>query len=235
MGMKKMYVLVLMLGLLPVTIGFAQTNKGSTLLAASSQISFLPYEEGLPLSGLLGFSFGNIKVKSDEGEENGTDIKMRSFNTSPRFGYFIVDNLALGADLNFSSVNMKTNFEEFEYEYSAESTVSLIGFGPFARYYFPRGKMYPFVEAGALFGQVKCEEKWEGSFEDGEDVEKTSVSGFNAGAGVGLPLGEKVVLDMILGYQSLTFKEKEDNPENVRWVAGTFGLKVGFVVFLGKD
>ncbi|MEE4177853.1 MAG: outer membrane beta-barrel protein [Bacteroides sp.] len=232
--MKKLLVLVLMLGLLPVTSGFAQTTKGNTLLGVSSQFSLLPLEEGISMSGLLGIGFGNFKVKSDGGEENDNETKLRSFNSSPRLGFFVVDNLALGADLNFSSVKMKNSFDEYEYEGESENTMSLFGFGPFARFYFPTGKMFPFIEAGALFGQVKNKYKWESNWGDGEEEEKIGVSGFNAGAGVGFPLGEKAVLDLALGYQSMAFKGKEDNPDNERTIVGTFGLKVGIVVILGK-
>jgi outer membrane protein len=233
-AMKKLFVLVLMLGLLPVTTGFSQTSKGNILLGVSSQFSLLPIEEGITMSGLLGIGFGNYKVKSDEGGENDYETKLRSFNTSPRIGFFIVDNFALGADLHFSRLKMKSSYDEYEYQSESENTMSLLGFGPFARFYFPTGRMYPFIEAGVLFGQVKNKYKWESTWGDDEGEEKIGVSGFNAGAGIGLSLGEKAVLDMALGYQSLTFKEKEDNPDNERAIVGTFGLKVGIVVFLGK-
>jgi hypothetical protein len=35
------------------------------------------------------------------------------------------------------------------------------------------------------------------------------------------------------GYVSTTIKEK-DNDDNERQITGTFGFKLGFVVFLGK-
>jgi hypothetical protein len=226
--MKRMIVLVLILGLLPITNGYAQTGKGNTLFGASSQFSLLPFGEGIPATSLLGIGFSTIKHKGDNSEESNGDTKLTSFNLAPRFGYFVADNLALGADLILSTMKMKSSYEEYE----SNSTVSLMGFGPFVRYYFPAGNMFPFLEAGAMLGQLKF--KWDGTYSDGYD-EKTGISGFNIGAGIGLPLGEKVLLDMALGYQSMSFKEKEDNEDNYRTVIGTLGLKVGIVVFLGGN
>lgn len=223
-----MIVLVLILGLLPITNGYAQTGKGNTLFGASSQFSLLPFGEGIPATSLLGIGFSTIKHKGDNSEESNGDTKLTSFNLAPRFGYFVADNLALGADLIFSTMKMKSSYGEYE----SESTVSLIGFGPLVRYYFPTGNMFPFVEAGAMLGQLKY--KWDGTYSDGGE-DKTGISGFNVGAGVGLPLGEKVVLDMVLGYQSMSFKEKEDNEDNYRTVIGTLGLKVGIIVFLWEN
>jgi len=223
-----MIVLVLILGLLPITNGFAQTGKGNTLFGASSQFSLLPFGEGISASSLLGIGFSTIKGKGDNIEESDGDMKLTSFNLAPRFGIFVADNLALGGDLILSTMKMKNSYGEYDYE----STSSLIGFGPFVRYYFPAGNMFPFVEAGAMFGQLKY--KWDGSYSDG-DEDKTGISGFNVGAGIGLPLGEKVVLDMALGYQSMSFKQKEDNENNYRTVIGTLGLKVGIIVFLGGN
>jgi opacity protein-like surface antigen len=125
-------------------------------------------------------------------------------------------------------MKMKSSYGESE----SENSASLIGFGPFVRYYLPAGKMFPFVEAGAMFGQIKY--KWDGTYSDGNE-DKRGISGFNVGGGIGLPLGEKVVLDMVLGYQSMSFKDKEDKEDNDRTIIGTLGLKVGIVVFLGAN
>jgi hypothetical protein len=47
-------------------------------------------------------------------------------------------------------------------------------------------------------------------------------------------LGDKAALDLTAGYNTYTQKEKEDNENNSRTVMGTFGLKFGFLIFIGK-
>ena len=58
----------------------------------------------------------------------------------------------------------------------------------------------------------------------------------NYGGGIGLavPLGERVMVDVLAGYNSTTIKDREDNADNERRVMGTLGLNIGFVILLGS-
>ena len=80
-------------------IASAQTEKGSWLIGASSD---------------LGFS--STKVK-------GADDSQSNFNISPMAGYFIMDNLVFGLDVDFQS----SKFGDLKN--------SSTGIGPFVRYY----------------------------------------------------------------------------------------------------
>jgi len=51
---------------------------------------------------------------------------------------------------------------------------------------------------------------------------------------MGVPLGDKVTADAALNYLYFQVKEKENNPENVRSVSNTFGLRIGVSLFLGS-
>lgn len=53
--------------------------------------------------------------------------------------------------------------------------------------------------------------------------------------GVAIPLGEKASFDTLLGYQSTSYKAKEDNENNHRTLVGTVGLKPGFTIFPGSE
>jgi hypothetical protein len=66
------------------------------------------------LGGSVGFS--SLKVKD---AENSTTY----FNLSPNVGYYIIDDLAIGARINFLSISEDGDSE------------SNFGFGPFVRYY----------------------------------------------------------------------------------------------------
>jgi hypothetical protein len=72
--------------------------------------------------------------------------------------------------------------------------------------------------------------KWISGNEEEED--KKLVQQFGIGLGIGIPLGDKVSFDTVLGYQTFIIKPKEDKKENYRKIIGTFGLRLGLSVLL---
>jgi malic enzyme len=54
------------------------------------------------------------------------------------------------------------------------------------------------------------------------------------GAGLAIMVGDKVTFDVMAGYNSLSVKAKQDNPNDSRSVQGTLGFKFGFVVLFGS-
>lgn len=221
--MKKTIILLCILGMIPLCSVMGQTSKGSFLLGGASQFSLAPSGGELGVANLLGNGFSTIKAKSDSEITNDDETKAWSFNLSPKLGYFVLNNLVLGTEIGLSTSRLKDKSPGYEYEY----TNSLVGLGPFARYYFPSGKVYPFLETGVTFGQLRS--KWD-DFE-----EKTGLSGFHFGAGMGMFTGGKLGFDFSVGYQSLSYKEKENNPDNYRMVVSTLGIRVGFMVLLGPN
>ena len=194
----------------------AQTEKGKTLVALSSAL-------GIGGSG-NGFAFSSNKTKSDN--YNSDPIKITSFNLSPRVGYFVANNLALGAEL-FYSYSKQDDFL-FEGDILFEEVKSnSIGAGPFARYYIKAKKLTPFIEAGVVFGRAKS------SISDFSENE-FGLFNFGGGAGIAMPLGKKVSFDALLGYTHFETKQKEDNPSNVRNISNNFSLNLGFSVYLGQ-
>ncbi|HEY4785818.1 MAG TPA: hypothetical protein VIH57_07205, partial [Bacteroidales bacterium] len=73
------------------------------------------------------------------------------------------------------------------------------------------------------------------SYDNMSDDSKANVSGIGGGIGLAIPLGNVASFDVLADYNSLTVKNKEDNPDNTRTVSGTLGLKLGFVLFLGRN
>jgi hypothetical protein len=198
----------------------AQTEKGHWLIGASSRTSagFL----GLPGSEpcIMNLGFSTFNYKDDSGEEYDPE-KFTSINLSPQAGYFVIDNLVVGLDMNLAFMKYSTTGE-----YSSDYKTNFFTAGPFVRYYIPAGKVYPFFEAGAAFGTQ--------SVGDSDDTYKSSVQCYGGGAGLAVPLGKKATFDTMLTYNSLSIKDKEDNPDNFRTILGTFGIKFGFHIFLGN-
>lgn len=223
--MKRTWTLLVVLFVVHFSGVFSQTEKGQVLLGISSRYSLTPAEVGISLPDMMSLGFSTIKFKSDDDNLDASEtIKFNCFNLMPKAGYFVIDNLAVGIDLQLAMYSMKETYDS--YTYNDRGTV--FSAGPFLRYYYPVNKIMPYLEAGGSFGSSIS--KYE--YENEEDEYKMSMNSFSAGAGISAPLGDKVALDLMLAYLSMTMKDKTDNPDNERMVIGTLGLKFGVVVFL---
>ena len=213
--MKKSLFLISVVCILGISTLNAQIEKGKILfgLSTSSNNLYSMYSGGSANFFHLGFS--TLKTKSDIGD--GNSEKVRTFNFSPRFGYFITKNLAAGLDLNYSLLSMGTG--------SSKETISMFGIGPFIRYYMPLKKVDPFVEVEGSFGSSG--DKYV------ENNSKSSVNSFLGGVGIAIPVGDKFAFDLMGGYVTTTMKDKENNPNNARTILGTVAFKVGFHLYLG--
>lgn len=214
--MKKLIYSIVAICLLFPVMTLAQTEKGKALVGVSSRI-------GLPFFGVstgpdfMSLGFGTIKFKSDNHEDSESD-KITGFNLTPRVGYFFANNFVTGLDLNLS-------FWSEKYGDSDRSNATVFSTGPFARLYFPTGKVKPFVEGYTYFGIYNSDD-W--------DI-KMSNNNFGGELGIAVPVGDKAAFDIGLVYNSNTLKDKEDNEDNYRTVVGTFGLRFSFVFLLGKE
>lgn len=212
---------IITLALILVSSGLlsAQTTKGKFLIGEFTNVSLTG--NGTRTSMNLGWS--THKTKSDSRDDDNSDPgKEFSLNLTPRVGYFVIDNLAVGLDITLAYTHTKGNNGQYV------SNTTRFGTGPFLRYYIPTQKLLPFAEANYSIGSDK--NVWEYDSSDGERIIKVQQYGF--GIGLGVPLGEKISFDMLIGYQSYIYKEKEDNEDNLRFIVGTIGLKLGITVIL---
>lgn len=198
----------------------AQTSKGKFLVGGLTHIT----QNG---SGLTSANIGytTTKSKDDSGDDDDYKDKTFSLNFAPKAGYFIIDNLALGVDLNLTSSWSKTTNTEYK------SSTTIFSTGPFVRYYIPIKKVLPFAEATYSLGSAISSAEWEGD----ETSAKYGVQVYSVGIGVAIPLGEKASFDTLVGYHSTMYKAKQENENNNRTIVGTVGLKLGFTIFLGSE
>lgn len=212
--------------LLAISIGLlnAQTNKGKVLLGVSSTLSLAGTG-----SDLMSLGYSTIKQKSNAaGFEESDPLKNTSINLSPKVGYFVIDNLALGLDLDVALSISKDGEDHYKY---SQTSMSI---DPFIRYYIPTSKVLPFFEISSSFGSLNS--KMDYTDPNQEDFEnKYSIFSFGGGIGLAAPLSERITFDVLAGYNSLTRKNKKDNDDNVRIVTGTLGLIIGFTIFLGSN
>lgn len=189
-----------------------QLQKGKIMAGVTSTISLC----GSWGSELMSINFSSVKHKygSDPAE---VDYKKTAYNILPKGGYFIMDNLVAGLEIVLSGEKEKDTDDGDVYK------ESMLGAGPFVRYYYPLEKFYPFAEAEAVFGTYKTD--W------GGDGYNEGMSMVGIGIGAAYPLGEKVTFDAVVGWSRTCWKyDGEVGVE--REIHGGFGLKMGFSVYL---
>jgi hypothetical protein len=152
----------------------------------------------------------HYSTKSGDLYENDEGDSQTEFTFAPIFGYFIMDRLAIGAEI------------EYESESQGDESGSVIGFGPRVAYYIPvhLGIGHPFAEVVYLFQSSK--------HDDGYHESTSDFTAMVLGLGYDVPLNEHVGLFGLLHYDIDTFK-----PEHGGSVSGNdLGFKLGLQVFL---
>ena len=222
--MKKCLFVIAMICFLGISTLDAQISQGKIILGISSSSNLFSLYEGYSggSSNLMHLGFSSMKYKSDSYE--GDDEKFRTFNLSPRIGYFIANNLAGGFDINFSLMSYGTG------DNKESSTV--LGIGPFLRYYISLEKVSPFIELEGSFGSLRNKyTSWDGT----DDISKSSIRSFFGGIGLAIPIHEAVKFDITGGYVSTIMKDNGENQDNSRMILNTIGFKFGFLIFLGAN
>jgi hypothetical protein len=176
----------------------------AAFLLVSSHSMFAQINQG---QWLVGGSAGFNSSKhgdSDAGKE--TDIWV-----APNVGYFLIDKLAAGLDLSFSSNKVK----------SADDANSTFSLAPFVRYYFLDAgeKVNVFADAHYGFGST-----------GGDD--KVSFNEFQIKAGPAIFLTPNTALEFALYYKSQGGDYWKIGAEDER--NNNFGLSIGFQIHLGN-
>jgi outer membrane protein len=179
--------------------------------------AYAQYNQGRMLvGGSLGFSTQTEKSKYDGNTQ--TDGNWTSFSLEPQFGYFVIDNLAVGATLDFGL--SKWN-DEVDSDDDVSSTS--IEFTPTVRYYLPQNI---FFQGQVGFGAAKYK------YGSGTvDEEKYNTLSFALAAGYAYFLTDNVAVEPMIGYGSYREKDKDSDVKNIN--NGLF-LRVGLQVYLGK-
>jgi hypothetical protein len=190
-AMFKRFALLLTLGLFAVAANAqTQIEKGKFIIGGNGSLGFT--------------SFGEQEVAGNTVDNSGSSV----FNFGVNAGYFFINNLAAGLLLDFSSTSPDEGDDE-----------SLLGVGPFVRYYIPVAETFAFYPQASF------------QFVSGSEGD-TDLSGTELGVGVGgaVFLGESVSLDLFLGY-NLTTVDRETSGGDVEFSQNNFGANVGFNIF----
>ena len=194
---------------------YSQTEKGRLLIGLTTTVTD---------NGISQVGYQTEKRKGD-GFESDTE-KSLSLNFSPKVGYFLWPNLAVGIEGNLNLLSVKD--DSFLGD-DIKGTV-ILG-GPFVRYYYGVKNVRPFAEISGLIGRSTFTFD-DPNNDDFDNTFKSDILSFGGGVGIAAQLGNKVSFDTILIYNRFTDKETVDNPENERTIVTRLGIRVGVSLYL---
>lgn len=209
-------------------------------MVAAGAASYAQIGQGtLMLGGSLGFNSTGEQTTTIT-NPSAPDVKTPSFsnwNFSPRVGYFLADNLAVGIDLSLGQTYRGTatsgsnneNYSSFD-----------LGIGVFGRYYVGiSDNFYFFGQANIGYTTSSWTERVGAGGGGFQDDDKNTVSGFNVGIAPGLTFfpsakwGVDLTLNQILGLRMSTSKVETPADALGNQVSDTETKRTDFNIGLG--
>ena len=144
---------------------------GFTSVSAQEEAKAYSFAEGdIFIEGMVGFNSSNDK---------NTEVKENAFEISPKLGFFINEDVAIGGELSFMSTKEETAGTD-------TADQSAFGVGAFARYYF-----LDLGERFKTYGEFGV-----GYASQNDDLNDFKVNGFGAGLDLGINyfVTEKIAL-----------------------------------------
>ena len=146
-----------------------------------------------------GFAKGDVFVSGAVtfGSSKTGDFKVNAFEIAPKVGYFVTENIAVGASVGLQSLKFDNG--------SADATNSGLGLGAFGRYYFtPANKFSLFAELGIDYTSFDEEFDAESGTVYASSFESKEL-GFGLGAGMNYFVSSNFSIEAgvaVLGYSS---------------------------------
>jgi outer membrane protein len=188
----------------------------TSLIVFACISAFAQFEKGRILAGgSVGFSAITNKTKTDNA--TNTYSKTTTFGLSPRVGYFFIDNLAAGLDLDLS-----TSVEKAEGSGNKNSTNHLI-ISPFVRYY-----LQPGIYFQGQYGIGPAKNKNE--IGNTTTTTKYTASNWSLGVGYAYFLNSNVAIEPFVGYGSTNYKAKNSDKD----IHQGLSINIGFQIYLDR-
>ena len=179
--------------------------------------AYSQYNQGRMLVG-GSLSFSTVTDKTKDSGTTTTLGKSTDFSLAPQFGYFVIDNLAVGAGLDIGLGKWKDEFDSDDnWNYSS---IELI---PFVRYYLKQNIFFQ-----GMIGVGSQKNKY-GSANTTEY--KDAIFSWSLAAGYAYFLTDNVAVEPIIGYGSTSWADKDSDVKDID--LGLF-LRVGFQIYLDK-
>ncbi|WP_026755662.1 OmpW family outer membrane protein [Sediminibacter sp. Hel_I_10] len=178
----------------------SKTTKGTWFFGADAGITFA----------------ANKTTAEFDGQDVGVDSKVSTVSITPSANYFVMDNLAIGLDLLFSSTKTEEEFDGLDVEFKGTTFAAI----PNATYFFGEGSFRPYLGAGV------------GYLSTGSDDDITKFSGLviKGQGGVAYFINTSVALNLGVEYLNANLKNKEESDFENK--SNTLGVGLGFSFFL---
>ncbi len=170
---------------------------------------------------------GTIGVTNTKDETNGEDIRYSQFRFQPSVGYFAVDNLMVGLNLNLIA-------EKEDDGFGGDDKANTFLIGPFARYYkFTSNEKFAFFgELGTLFGTQTDKP-------DGQNETKSGTFSIYLSPGFSYFFNEHWAADLTLQGISFSSYDQDKDADNDKFTVFNFGVSsfnpsIGVRYFIGN-
>lgn len=154
----------------------------------------------------VGGSAGYVSMGGDLYEDFDGDGQSMLFIT-PEVGYFISNNLLLGASLNYQNMSQGDN------------SMSEFGLGPMFAYFFGSDGMLPFVSAAYTFNSTSGDYEWA----EGTDTQLVLA------LGAVKMIAKNVGISGSVFYTSDSWKHKDADDSTT---GSSFGVRIGIQTFI---
>ena len=192
------------------------------LLSAAAVFAFT-FANAQETTSTGGFSTGDVFISGSVGfgSQKTGDFKSSSFDFSPRAGYFVNDNIALGLALGYN--NAKRD-QDFGFGNIEEVTTNTFEVGAFGRYYFtPANQFSILTQLGVNYSTTKSEV-------DSEEFNKANGFNIEFAPGISYFISEHFALEATFGILSYTIvKPDEDGADSTNTFQ--FGLDMSDINF----
>jgi len=196
---KQLFTIMLVLVVFAIN---AQTEKGKWMV-----------------SGATGLQFASVTITPEYEGHSGDKQKTSNFSLTGNLNYFVMDNLAIGLGLGFTSSTEKDDGDKY--------TISSTMFMPNAVYFFPvDGNIKPFAQLGA--GYSSMSNKYSGNGYSDEDKYAGLI--YNIGGGVAFFMGDNVSFNFGLAYTGGSLENDVDS--NFKYKQSNIAANIGISVFL---
>ncbi len=202
--MKKLNIALFML--FSTVVASAQFNKGRMLVGGT----------------------GSFKISTEKLNTGGSTTgngKWTTISLTPQYGYFIINNLAIGAGVDLSTSMYRPGSDNSsDYDYSSLS----FEVKPFIRYYLKPGI---FFQGTYGIGSEKYNSTYQGSSEDF----KVGRFSWALAGGYAIFLNDHVAIEPTLGYEWNTRNyDATANQGERKYSTSSLFLRVGIQVYIGR-
>jgi len=172
------------------------------------------------ISGNTGMGFNSVDTKTKVEGQSYDGPKVSTFSVTPSVGYFVIDKLAVGIDLGFTSITTK--------EAGDKSTISSFSVMPTATYYFANSsKLVPFLGAGIGYASNKTKDTHSGT----TDEYTADGLAWKVKGGVTYMATQSLGINLGVSFDQFSNKDTVMGTEFKNTV-NTFGVNVGFSYFI---